>query len=409
MSALAARITHTPRPRAFTDGGVLVVLAVLAGISARFASDDVGFGVGLAVGVAPLLVLFWRRDAPVLVFVLAQLLAVPSRLLVGANGPAEMALLVVIYTVASRRSAWWAGAVVVIDAAVLAVVLLAGTPTAPVGIELIGQLAAGVVAALLGMYVQSRRTVEQALRERAERLDRERELNARAAVEEERRHIARELHDVVAHHVSVMTLQAGALEKRLRQAETDADLDETAAGIRRTGQQAMTELRRLLGLLHSDDDGGRSPQPDLGALDLLAARMRDSGMPLELHVTGPTQEVSAGMALAVYRIVQEALTNTLRHAGPVPTTVEVTVGAAEVQLTVRDAGTAPDAPPTYPSEGTGRGHGLVGMRERASLFSGTVTAGPHPDGGFEVSARLPRDASHGGGASAEVDPSSSLG
>ena len=391
MSALAARLAHGPHRRAITDGGVLVILAVLAAISAWFAPEDVRLATGLAVGFAPLLVLFWRREAPLLVFVLAQVLAVPSRLLVGANGPAEMALLVAIYTVASRRSAWWATGVVVLDAAALAVVLLAGAPTAPVGVEFIGQLAAGIVAALLGLYVQSRRTAERVLQERAERLDRERELNARAAVEEERRRIARGLHDVVAHHVSVMTLQAGALEKRLQQADPGVDLDETAAGIRRTGQQAMTELRRLLGLLHSDGDDGRSPQPDLGALELLAARMRDNGMPLELHVTGAAKEVSAGMALAVYRIVQEALTNTLRHAGPVPTTVEVTVGPDAVQLRVRDAGAATDTPPTYPADEPARGHGLVGMRERAALFAGTVDAGPHPDGGFEVTAHLPRD------------------
>lgn len=394
MSALAARLRQRPLPPVLTEGALLGVLTILTLISARLAEVEAGFAVLAAVGVAPLLVLCWRREAPLATFVLVALLAVPSRVLVGANGPAEVAVLMAIYTVASRRSLGWTLGVLVLDATILAVALSTGSAVGSVGVELLGQLVAGTVVALLGLYVQSRRAAEAALRERAERLDRERDLNARAAVEEERRRISRELHDVVAHHVSVMTLKAGAMEKQLQHAPVDPELGEAAAGIRRTGQQAMTELRRLLGLLERDDtDDGRSPQPDLEALDLLAARMRDAQMPLDLTVVGEPDGVSAGMALAVYRIVQEALTNTLRHAGPVPTTVAVTVGDAAVSVRVRDRGTPP-VPPVYPDGSEQTGRGLLGMRERASLFAGTVEAGPHPDGGFEVHAVLPRSPLH---------------
>jgi signal transduction histidine kinase len=396
MSSLPAWSRRRPFPRGLTEGALLVVLALLATISALLASEEVPLATALAAGLAPLLVMWWRRDAPVAVFLLIELLAAPSRLLVGANGPAELTVAVAIYTVASRRSVGWTVAAVAIDVAGMGLWLLLGPRTDPVGVELLGQLFAAIVAGLLGMYVQSRRAAEQALRDRAERLARERDLAARAAVEEERRRIARELHDVVAHHVSVMTLQAGAMERRLQRAGVDPTFGTIAAGIRETGQQAMTELRRLLGILHRDqDDDGRSPQPDLGALELLAARMREAGMPLELRVQGPATQVSAGMALAIYRITQEALTNALRHAGPVPTTVSVEVKDSEVEIRIRDRGAAPTDPPPYPSGASG-GHGLVGMRERAALFAGTVEAGPHPDGGFEVHARLMRDASSPG-------------
>ena len=389
-------LTRRPLPRWLSDGALLVVLALLAGASAALAPVEVSVPVLLAAGLAPLLVLWWRQDAPLVVFVLVQLLVGPSRLLAGANGPAELAVLVTIYTIASRHNVRWTIGAVVIDSVAMTTWLAFATTVQLQFVEVVGQLAAGIVAALLGLYVQSRRAAEQALRERADRLDRERELNARAAVEEERRRIARELHDVVAHHVSVMTLKAGALEKQLGRTSEDPALAETATGIRHTGQQAMGELRRLLGLLHRDwDDDGHAPQPDLDALELLAARMRDAGMPVELRLSGDTDGISAGMALAIYRIIQEALTNTLRHAGPVPTTVEVTAGDTEVELSVRDQGPQPTGPPSYPSDARVGGHGLVGMRERAALFGGSVSAEPHADGGFEVRAHL-RRADEGG-------------
>jgi signal transduction histidine kinase len=383
-----------PRPqfRPRWEAALFAVLAALTALSAVLAADTLALP--LALAWTPLLVLWWRHDAPLVVFFLVEVLASPSRILYGANGPAELLVLVAMYTVASRLPLRWAVAAVIVDAVVMATALTLSEATDAALLETGGQLLAGIVAVLLGLYVQSRRAAERGLEERAARIEREGEANARAAVDDERRRIARELHDVVAHHVSVMTLQAGALEKRLQVAGGDEELAQTAVAIRRTGQEAMTELRRLLGVLHRDEDAdGRAPQPDLGALEPLIGRMRETGMPVELEVTGQREEVSAGMALAVHRIVQEALTNTLRHAGPVPAVVRVHVGEDTVEVVVRDRGpSAGSAPPSYPETGSpGAGRGLVGMRERAALFAGSVDAGPHPDGGFEVRATLSRD------------------
>jgi signal transduction histidine kinase len=383
-------LRRRPLPAAVTEGALLALLAALAAVSAFLARQDLPFATGLLTGVLPLLVLWRRRASPVVVLLLVEVLAVPSRLLIGGNGPAELAVLVAVYTVASRRPVRVVVAVVTLDALAMAMLLVLGPQEAPWSVEVIGQVSTATVAALLGLYVRSRRATEQALRERAERLERERELTARAAVDEERRRIARELHDVVAHHVSVMTLHAGALERRLAAADADAASREAAAGIRASGQQAMTELRRLLGLLHRDEDeDGRTPQPDLQALEVLVARMRETGMEVAIAISGPADEVSAGMALATYRIVQEALTNVLRHAGTVPVEVAVQVGADEVEVRVRDHGPASGPPPAYP--GTAGGRGLVNMRERAALFAGTVEAGPRSAGGYEVVATLQRE------------------
>jgi signal transduction histidine kinase len=383
-----------PRPqlRPRWEAALFAVLAALTALSAVLAADTLALP--LALAWSPLLVLWWRHDAPLVVFLLVEVLASPSRILFGANGPAELLVLVAMYTVASRLPLRWAVAAVIVDAVVMATALTLGEVADAALLETGGQLLAGIVAVLLGLYVQSRRATERGLEERAERIEREGEANARVAVEDERRRIARELHDVVAHHVSVMTLQAGALEKRLQVAGGDEELAQTAVAIRRTGQEAMTELRRLLGVLHREHDvDGRAPQPDLGELEPLIGRMRQTGMPVELEVTGPREEVSAGMALAVHRIVQEALTNTLRHAGPVAAQVWVDVGEDTVEVVVRDQGPpAGSAPPSYPETGPpGAGRGLVGMRERAALFGGSVDAGPHPDGGYEVRATLSRD------------------
>jgi signal transduction histidine kinase len=244
-------------------------------------------------------------------------------------------------------------------------------------------LALDALALVCGLYVRARRAHAAALRER----------EARAAVEEERRRIARELHDVVAHHVSVMTLQAGGLEQRLRADGADEQASGAAAAIRRTGKEAMTELRRLLGVLRTDAGGlpggargpadDRQPQPDLDRIEELVARMREAGLPVAYRREGG-RPVAAGVGLAAYRIVQEALTNTLRHAGPVATEVAVTVTDDAVRVRVADQGDGTGA-----REGSPGGAGLEGMRERAGLLGGTVQAGPRPGGGWLVAAELP--------------------
>jgi signal transduction histidine kinase len=201
--------------------------------------------------------------------------------------------------------------------------------------------------------------------------------------------------------VSVMTLQAGGLEQRLRADGADPQASGAAAAIRRTGKEAMTELRRLLGVLRAapagDDD--RQPQPDLDRIEELVARMREAGLPVAFRREGGGRPVGAGVSLAAYRIVQEALTNTLRHAGRVATDVAVTVTDAAVQVRVANDGADNGVESAFgrrPADSDRQirrsGHGLAGMRERVALFGGTIRAGPRPGGGWLVVAELPERA-----------------
>ena len=231
----------------------------------------------------------------------------------------------------------------------------------------------------------------RALRERAEqaheaevragRAERERETAARIGVAEERARIARELHDIVAHSVSVMVLQAGAVRHKLPASlaqETEALKDVEA-----TGRTALAEMRRLLGAMREERDGPEmAPQPGLGNLDALFAQVRRAGLPVEMHVEGDPLPLPAAIDLSAYRIVQEGLTNALKHAGASRAEVDVRYGAGEVRIEVRDDGHGP-------AGGDGLGHGLVGIGERVKLYGGEMTAGRANGGGFVLSTRLP--------------------
>ena len=237
----------------------------------------------------------------------------------------------------------------------------------------------------------------------------EQELRSRWAVAAERSRIARELHDVVAHSVSVMVVQAGAARRTVAASPGQAA---TALGqIESTGRQALVELRRLLGLLRDDDgqatDAALAPQPSLANLESLAAAAREAGLPVEVTVEGEPRPLPAGVDLSAYRIVQEALTNSLKHAGPARARVRVCYGreAVEVQVTDDGRGEPPVAGESglvvvtldrggvleVPDRSSGDGHGLIGMRERVALFGGTMEAGADPGGGYRVAARLPLD------------------
>jgi signal transduction histidine kinase len=363
--------------------------ALVAGLLVAVAADAVGGPPGrepsvavLLLAVAQVVPLWWRRSRPLAVVAVQLAAYLVATVWFAAGGVAYLALLPGIYTVASLRGAR-PGLLAV--AAELAVKGLAVAVTGTGAGSLPDHLALDALALVCGLYVRARRAHAAELRAR----------EARAAVEEERRRIARELHDVVAHHVSVMTLQAGGLEQRLRAGGADEQAAGAAAAIRRTGKEAMTELRRLLGVLRTDaaaSADGRQPQPDLDRIEDLVARMREAGLPVAFRRDGSGRPVGAGVALAAYRIVQEALTNTLRHAGPVATEVAVTVTDDAVRVRVADEGveSADGRQPTDSDRQNRRsGHGLVGMRERAGLMGGTVQAGPRPGGGWLVAAELP--------------------
>jgi len=238
---------------------------------------------------------------------------------------------------------------------------------------------------VLGRALRRRRLATVELRDRAARLEQEREERARAAVAEERGRIARELHDVIAHSMSVIVVQAGAAEQVLE--HDPARATEALRSIRRAGTDALEEMRRLLGILrHEDEELTLAPQPSIARIDELLGQARAGGLPVELVVDGRPRQLAPGVELAAYRIVQEALTNSRKHAGAAHAQVTVRYAPDALELDVVD-----DGRPSQPVEGTG--HGLVGMRERAALYGGVLEAGARPEGGFAVHARLPLDPS----------------
>jgi signal transduction histidine kinase len=272
-----------------------------------------------------------------------------------------------------------AGAVLV---ALLIIFVGVRDPEAASG-DYVGVLAIAAVAWLVGFayHERNRRTAE--LTERAERAERARATEARAAAAEERARIAREMHDVVAHSLSVMVVQAEAAEAML-----DADPERARrplAAVQQTGRGALTELRRMLGVLRemADEGAALAPQPGLSGLDDLARQVRDAGLPVRVRVEGEPRPLPPGIDLSAYRIVQEGLTNALKHAGPASAEVVVRYGPRDLELEVRDDGRGRGG------GANGGGHGLLGMRERVALYGGELAAGPRPEGGFALTARLP--------------------
>jgi signal transduction histidine kinase len=259
-----------------------------------------------------------------------------------------------------------------------------------VGLIIASTIAAGAVGQQVGSSLQFtivlvvamllvRRVVGDRER-RAQLAERERDVAAREAVVEERARIARELHDVIAHHVSVMVVQAGAERRTLdASSESTRDVLET---IEQTGRGALTEMRRLLGMLRDENADPLTPQPGLDDVPILVGQLREAGLPVALHVDGERRELPVGIDLSAYRIVQEALTNALKHAGQAQTAVNIRYGADAVELKISDSGGG--------SEPVGSGgHGLIGMRERVALCGGRFHAARNATGGFTVQAFLP--------------------
>jgi signal transduction histidine kinase len=216
---------------------------------------------------------------------------------------------------------------------------------------------------------------------RAQLAERERDLAAREAVVEERARIARELHDAIAHNVSMMVVQAGAERHVLDEAQ--GPTREVLETIERIGRAALTEMRRLVGMLRSEAGDPLAPQPGLDDLPALVTQVREAGLPVELRVEGERRELPVGIELSAYRIVQEALTNALKHAGEAHAAVHVSYGVDSLELEIVDDGAGDSSHPL------GGGHGLVGMHERVALYGGRFDAGRRPSGGFAVRALLP--------------------
>jgi signal transduction histidine kinase len=233
-----------------------------------------------------------------------------------------------------------------------------------------------LVPGLLGIAFGARTRTLRAAEARARELDLER----REAVAAERARIARELHDVVAHSMSVMTVQAGAAEEMLKL--DPARAVEPVRAVQEAGRQALVEMKRLVGVLREgDEEIGLAPQPGLADVERLVGQVRDAGLRVELRVEGEPRSLPLGVDLSAYRVIQEALTNALKHAGGAPAVVTIRYGASDLQVEVADEGRAARL-----GEG---GHGLVGMRERVGVFGGTFDAGPRESGGFAVRVLLP--------------------
>jgi signal transduction histidine kinase len=238
---------------------------------------------------------------------------------------------------------------------------------------------------LVGRIVAARNELAAELSDKADRLEREQEKQAQLAVAQERARIARELHDVVAHNVSVMVVQAAAARRMI---DHDASKAKEALGsVEQTGRSALREMRRVVGMLgQADEELALAPQPSVEELDWLIERAREAGLEVDLTIEGEKKRLESGVDLSAFRIVQEALRNTLKHAGPAHAQVTLRYGEHDVEVDVSDNGRGVRAPA---DNGAVTGHGLLGMRERVAMLGGEIEAGYRKDGGFAVHARLP--------------------
>ncbi|MFJ2878003.1 sensor histidine kinase [Streptomyces sp. NPDC086796] len=346
----------------------------------------------LLMSVAFSVPLLWRRAHPLAVLAFMAPVALVN-VWSGAVIQAAYFQQIVVFNIALRlpgRALAWAGALV-------AAPLLAGAAHRPHSWDplIVPHVWAFALSAMLGIVVRTRKEYTEALVDRARRLELERDQQARLAAAAERTRIAREMHDIIGHNLSVITgLADGGAYAATRSPERAAQALEA---IGTTSRQALTELRRLLGVLRDHPaEADRAPQPTLDDMDELLTGVRTAGLPVRLRVHGtlPPAPPTAGRQLTVYRVVQEALTNTLKHGGtdPSPTAeVTLTYRATELEALVTDTGTGAD---TVGRHGPGAGgQGITGMRERASLYDGTLEAGPLPAsapvGGWQVRLRLP--------------------
>ncbi len=375
---------RTVTRRGLIDVAPPLLLAAVALVEVLASGDiDAPWPIAAVFALGTTLPLYWRRRAPLAVLgaVMACLVIPDAAYGIGNNASAPFAgILVAVYAsgaYTNRRDGRIAAAL--IAAMVLVSAISIGEDVAG-DVVFIGAILFAVWGAATA--VRSRQELAVALAARTVELEQEREETAKLAVAEERARIARELHDVVAHSVSIMIVQAGA-ERRAIGGERP-ETSEVLATIEDTGRAAMAEMRRLLDMLRrSDDELELAPQPSLRFLDGLVEQVREAGMPVELRIEGEPRKLAPGIDLSAYRIVQEALTNALKHAGPAQARVIVRYGERELDIEIADDGTgAVVAAP----EG---GHGLVGMRERVALFGGDLAAGASLDGGYAVRARLP--------------------
>ena len=343
--------------------------------------------IGIALVLLQTVPLIWRRLAPVMVLCVTTCAMFLFSGLGYFHSFASFGFAVALYTVAAHRDRRTSVPAGIAAAFVILMILFIGREPLELDEILVECLIVGSVW-FLGDAHRIQRSQMVLLEDRATRLEREREEFAQRAVAQERRVIARELHDVVAHNVSVIVAQSGAAQRVFDPASDEAIA--TLSGIEETGRAALVEMRRLMGFLRTDADGsvGRSPQPGLDRLEVLVDQVREAGLPVTLRTVGAPRPLPAGLDLSAFRIVQEALTNILKHAGPAHADVTVQYEETSLRLTIDDDGLGSvgwrdGAPqPRY---------GHLGMRERVALFGGELRVGAKPGGGYRVSASMPLD------------------
>ncbi|MCX5411771.1 sensor histidine kinase [Streptomyces sp. NBC_00059] len=369
--------------------GVSIVAGQVGGGPERIAA------VPIAVGLCAVVAL--RRRAPEKMLLLAILMGVAQLLFGVRPDVADFAMLVITYTVATVGERWASRLALGCSLAAAGISRLRWPDDAPVGgwAQSLGYVVIMtvpfVLAWVLGDSIRTRRAYFSQLEERAARLEREREAQSKVAVAAERARIARELHDVVAHNVSVMVVQADGAAYVM-----DASPDQARQAletISSTGRQALAEMRRLLGVLRTGDakeSGEYVPQPDVEQIEELVGKVRETGLAVDFRIEGTPRPLPSGVELTAYRIVQEALTNTRKHGGPdAGASVRLVYFDDGLGLLVEDDGRG--APHELYEDGgiDGAGQGMIGMRERVGMVGGTLDAGPRQGGGFRISALLP--------------------
>ena len=383
-------VPHTARrlTRGRTADAVAAgLLAVFAVIDVLSSGDSGAEMAGLLVGaLAITLSLAWRREHA-LAAVLVAAAAITAQSLATEPPESLWTLIVVVvgcYSVAAHERIWPSVAGIAAMGAAIAIAILrdqsdSASNIAPTLLLFVA------VPWLAGRILHRRERHSEGLSLHLEALEREQEALARQAVADERTRVARELHDVVAHSLSVIAIQADAAEGAL---DHDPDLArEPLSAVKHTAREALSEMRRLLGLLRETDQGPQlEPQPGLAGLGALVEKVRAAGLDVELAVEGEPATLSPGIDLSAYRIVQEGLTNALKHAGPTQAWVRLRYTAERVELEVVDDGPSNGVVPGPAHEG----HGLVGMRERVTLYGGSLEAGARPGGGYGLRATLPR-------------------
>jgi signal transduction histidine kinase len=396
------------RPRALLERyaveAVALALAVVGQIELWAGSSGGPRALAVVAALVATMPLLLRRrfpfGAPAFLFAgLALVSLVSPAAVYGGTSFTLFALMLAFWAAGAQRERQTAVACAAIGLAAVVVMLATGgrggvvrTGDAELSLFIWSLIAVGLPLGAFALGARAQRAAE--LQKRADRLEREREARTRAAVAAERARIARDLHDVIAHSVTVMTVQGGAA--RLLLDSDPARAREPLLVVEETGHQALADMRRLVGIVQDVPERAPAlaPQPGLADLPALAEKLQRAGLPTELVVHGEPETLTPGVELTAYRVVQEALTNALKHAGPATARVTVIYEPQALRLEISD-----DGPGTSSQQASG--HGLVGMRERVALYGGRLEVGPRAGGGFSVRARLPRERQ----ATARGDPS----